>query len=147
MILDLCKTILDEMSSSNIQSVTYPQWQKPKRVIKRFNPTRSLRNHHDIEEFVQKKVLEILNLNSRSIHYSKWRVLSDENAGTDKFIGVLNEEMRRTEFEWSQYDDDYTKIKFKVADSIFNDLIDTTITQCLAIVEQRLSLNSRSTRL
>ena len=147
MIFDLCVELLHEMHSENIQPVKYPQWQKTKLIPKRFFRANKPRNRQEIEDFIPKRVLEILNLNPRPISYSKYRVSTHRQSGSEKFEVVLDEEIRRAESQWLQYDDDTLQVKFNVAESIFEQLISETFTQCLAVVNRRLAINSHSTRL
>ena len=147
MIFDLCAELLHEVYTENVQLTKYPEWQKAKLIPKRFYRGTRLDNRHDIEQFVETKVLEILNLNSRQITYSKWRVSNRSHNDKDKFETVLDEEMRRTESQWIDYDDDCTQLKFEVADLIFDELIQETLTECFYVIDKRLFLSSNSTRL
>jgi hypothetical protein len=147
MIFDMCVELLHEMYSENIQAVKYPQWQKAKLVPKRFFRANKPRNRQEVEDFVQKRVLEMLALNSRPVSYSKYRVSMNRRPGSEKFEVVLDEEIRRTESQWLQYDDDCQQVKFNAAESIFEQLINETFTECLAVVNRRLAMNSHSTRL
>jgi hypothetical protein len=147
MIFDLCVELLHEMYSENIQSAKYPEWQKTKLVSKRFYRAKKPENRHEIEQFIQTKILELLNLNSRQIKYSKWRVSNGRRHAIEKFETVLDEEIRRTEPQWVNYDDDCTQIKFDVADLIFDQLIQETLTECFYVVDKRLFSSSNSTRL
>ena len=96
---------------------------------------------------ISRKVLEILNLNPRQIVQSKWRVSSKTFNNKDTFETVLDEEIRRSEPQWINYDDDCTQIKFDIADLIFDQLIQETLTECFNVVDKRLYLSSNSTRL
>jgi len=147
MIFDLCVELLHEMYTENIQPPKHPEWEKAKLVSKRFYRAKKPENRHEIEEFIQKKILEILNLNSRQITYSKWRVSNGRRNGIEKFETVLDEEIRRTESQWINYDDDCIQIKFDIADLILDQLIQETLTECLHVVDKRLFLSSNSTRL
>jgi hypothetical protein len=147
MIFNLCVELLHEMYSENIQTVKYPEWQKTKLISKRFYRGKKPANRHEIEQIIQKNILEILNLNSRQITYSKWRVSNNRRLGVEKFETVLDEEIRRGESEWINYDDDCIQMKFDVADLIFDQLIQETLTECFHVMEKRLYLSSNSTRL
>ena len=96
---------------------------------------------------IQTKVLEMLNLNTRQIKYSKWRVANGRRHGIEKFETVLDEEIRRTEPQWVNYDDDSIQIKFDIAEYIFEQLIQETLTECFYVVKKRLFSSSDSTRL
>jgi hypothetical protein len=147
MIFNLSVELLHEMYSENIEEVKYPEWQKTKLVPKRFYRGKRPTNRHEIEQIIQKKILEILNLDSRQITYSKWRVSNNQRPGAEKFETVLDEEIRRGESDWVNYDNDCIQMKFDVADLIFDQLIQETLTDCFHIMEQRLNLSSNSTRL
>jgi hypothetical protein len=147
MIFDLCVELLHEMHTENVQSAEYPEWQKAKLISKRFYRAKKPSNRHDMERFIQAKILEILNLNSRQITYSKWRVSNGRRNGTEKFETVLDEEIRRTESQWINYDDDCTQLKFDISDLIFDQLIQETLTECFHVVNKRLYMSSNSTRL
>ena len=147
MVFDLTAELLHEMYTENVQPAAYPEWQNAKLVSKRFYRGEKPENRRDIAQIVQAKVLEILNLNSRQITYSKWRVSNGRRNGIEKFETVLDEEIRRTESQWVNYDDDCTQLKFEIADLIFDQLIQETITECFDVAEKRLHLSSNSTRL
>ncbi len=147
MIFNLCVELLHEMYSENIQSAKYPEWQKTKLVAKRFYRAKKPENRHEIEQFIQTKILEILNLNTRQITYSKWRIANGRRQGIEKFETVLDEEIRRTESQWVNYDDDCIQMKFDVADFILDQLIQETLTECFYVVDKRFALSSNSTRL
>ncbi|CAF1428897.1 unnamed protein product [Adineta steineri] len=147
MIFDLCIELLHEMYTENIIPSKYPQWQPTKLVSKRYYRGKKPGNRHDIEQLVSAKVLEILCLNNRPIVYSKWRVSNARRNGTEKFETVLDEEIRRTESQWINYSDDCLQMKFDVADLIFQQLVQESITECLSVVDKRLFLSSNSTRL
>lgn len=147
MIFDLCVELLHEMDSENVQLAKYPEWQKSKIISKRFYRAKLTNNRHEIEQMIEKKILEILNLNSRQITYSKWRVSNGRRHGIEKYETVLDEEIRQTESQWINYDDDCTQIKFDIADLIFDQILQETLTECLDVVDKRLFTNSNSTRL
>lgn len=146
MIMDLSMELLHELYSNNIQLPKYPEWEKEKLIPKRFTRGRKPQNRQEAERLVAEKILEILDLNSRQITYSKWRVTPNRRADIDKFETVLDEEIRRTESQWINYDDDCTQLKFDIADSIFDQLIQETLTDCLTVVNTRFSPASNSTR-
>ncbi|CAF1381613.1 unnamed protein product, partial [Adineta steineri] len=54
---------------------------------------------------------------------------------------VLDEEIRRTESQWINYSDDCLQMKFDVADLIFQQLVQESITECLSVVDKRLFLS------
>ncbi|CAF2731180.1 unnamed protein product, partial [Rotaria sp. Silwood2] len=147
MIFDLCIELLHEMYTENVQLSTYPEWQKTKLVSKRFYRGNKPENRHFIEQFIQTKILEILNLNTRQITYSKWRISNGTRNGKEKFETVLDEEIRRTESQWINYDDDCIQLKFDIADSILDRLIQETLIECLDVVDRRFFFSSNSTRL
>ncbi|CAF1521120.1 unnamed protein product [Rotaria magnacalcarata] len=147
MIFDLCIELLHEMYSENIQPAKYPEWQTSKLVPKRFYRGNQPQNRQHIEQFVQTKMLELLNLQPREITYTKWRVSKGAQSGKEKFETVLDEEIRRTESQWITYNDDSTQLKFDIADSIFDQLIQDTITDCLDVADRRFSFSGDSTRL
>jgi hypothetical protein len=147
MIFNLCVELLHEMYSENIQGVKYPEWQKTKLVSKRFYRDKKPANRQEIEQIIPKKILEILNLDSRQITYSKWRVSNGRRHAIEKFETVLDEEIRRGESQWINYDDDCIQMKFDVSDLIFDQLIQETLTECFDVVDKRLYLSSNSTRL
>ena len=148
MIFNLCAEILHEMYAENIQPASYPDWQKTKLVSKRFYRGRKPETRREIEQIISKKVLELLNLNSRQITYSKWRVSNGRRPGIEKFETVLDEEIRRTEFQWINYEDDCIQMKFDIADLILEQIIQETLTDCFSVLDKRLNLSSNpSTRL
>jgi hypothetical protein len=147
MIFDLCVELLYEMHSPNVRATNYPEWQKTKLISKRFYRLNKPRTRHEAENFIEKKILEILNLLPRQITYSKWRMPIIRQHETEQFELVLDEELRRTETQWIDYEDDCIRIKFDIAEQIFEQLIQETLTECFQIVNQRLILSSNSTRL
>lgn len=147
MIVDLSADLLHEMFSPNIQSVRFPEWQKAKLISKRFFRSQKPQNREEMKNLIKNKTLEILNLTSRSNRPSKWRVSANRNPQTENFELVLEDEIRRTESQWLQYDEDLLQVKFDTADAIFDQLVHETIAQCLVVVEQRRIMNSHSTRL
>jgi len=147
MIFDLCVELLHEMYSENVQSAKYPEWQKAKLVSKRFYRAKKPENRHEIEQFIQTKILEILNLIPRQITYSKWRMPISGQNETEQFEMVLDEELRRTETQWIDYEDDCIRIKFDIAEYIFEQLVQETLTECIHVINKRLLLSSNSTRL
>ncbi|CAF3413038.1 unnamed protein product, partial [Rotaria socialis] len=147
MIFDLCIELLHEMYSENIQPAKYPEWQTSKLIPKRFYRGNQPQNRQHIEQFVQAKMLELLNLQPREITYTKWRVSKGANSGKEKFETVLDEEIRRTESQWITYNDDSIQLKFDIADSIFDQLIQDTITDCLDVADRRFYFSGDSTRL
>lgn len=147
MIFNLCIELLHEMYSENIQKVKYPEWQKTKLISKRFYRAKKPANRQEIEKIIPEKILEILNLNPRQITYSKWRVSNGRRHGIEKFETVLDEEIRRAESQWINYDDDCIQMKFDIADLILDQLIQETLTECFDVIDKRLYLSSNSTRL
>jgi hypothetical protein len=135
------------MDTENIQAVKYPEWQKAKLTSKRFYRGSKPKNRHDVEEIIKKKILEILDLNSRQVVYSKYRVSNGRRNGAEKFETVLDEEIRRAESQWVNYDDDCIQMKFDIADSIFEQLIQETLIECFHVIDKRYFLSSNSTRL
>ncbi|CAF3754296.1 unnamed protein product [Rotaria socialis] len=147
MIFDLCVELLYEMFSSNFRTAKYPEWQKTKLMPKRFYRLQKPNNRDEAESFIQRKVLEILNLTPRQITYSKWRISLGRRHDTEQFENVLDEELRRMEPQWIDYDDDSLRIKFDIAEHIFDQLLQETLTDCFHIINQRLVLSSNSTGL
>ena len=145
MIFDLCVELLYEMYSSNVRITKYPEWQKTKLIPKRFYRSHKPTNRDEAERFIQIKILEILNLIPRQIAYSKWRIPIGRRHDTEQFEIVLDEELRRTEVQWTDYEDDCIRIKFDIAEYIFGRLMEETLTQCFHVVNKRLSLSSNST--
>jgi len=146
MIMDLSVELLHELYSDNIEPIEYPEWQKARLVPKRFTRGRKPQTRQEAEKLVEEKILEILNLNSRSKVYSKWRVTPNRRSDIDKFETILDEEIRRTESQWINYDHDCTQLKFDIADSIFDQLVQETLTDCLTVLNKRFYLSSNSTR-
>jgi hypothetical protein len=134
------------MYTENVQPAQYPEWQKSKLISKRFYRGKKPTNRHEIEQFIEKKILEILNLNPRQIKYSKWRVSNGRRNGIEKFETVLDDEIRRTESQWVNYDDDCMQLKFDIADLIFDQLIQETLTECFHVINKRLYMSTNSTR-
>ncbi|CAF4512748.1 unnamed protein product [Rotaria magnacalcarata] len=147
MIFDLCVELLYEMFSSNFRTAKYPEWQKTKLMPKRFYRLQKPNNRDEAESFIQRKILEILNLTPRQITYSKWRISLGRRHDTEQFENVLDEELRRMEPQWIDYDDDALRIKFDIAEHIFDQLLQETLTDCFHIINQRLVLSSNSTGL
>ena len=144
MIFELCAELLHEIYSPNVRQVTYPEWQKSKLIAKRFYRLHTPQSADEADEFIQRKVLELLNLATRQITYSKWRVPLSRHADMDQFELVLAEELRRTETNWINYDDDCVKIKFDIAQHIFEQLVDESLTECFQVFHQRTLLSSRT---
>ncbi|CAF1006900.1 unnamed protein product [Adineta steineri] len=147
MIFDLCVELLHEMYSPNIRLTKYPEWQKTKLISKRFYRSNKPKTRDEAENFIEKKIFEILNLIPRQIVYSKWRMLIDRRHGHEQFEMVLDEELRRTENSWIDYDDDCIRIKFDISEHIFEQLIQETLVDCIDVINKKLSLSSNSTRL
>ncbi|UJR14698.1 hypothetical protein I4U23_001691 [Adineta vaga] len=147
MVFDLCLELLHEMDISNVIPAKYPEWQHSKLVSKRFCRMKKPENRRDIEKFIQEKVLEILALNPRQITYSKWRISNDRRPSVEKFETVLDEEIRRTESQWITYDNDCAQMKFDIADSILDQLVQESITECLSVIEKHFVFSIDSTRL
>ncbi|CAF0959170.1 unnamed protein product [Rotaria sordida] len=147
MIFDLCVELLYEMHSSNVRVTTYPEWQKPKLIRKRFYRAHKPNNRDEAENFIQRKVLEILNLMPRQITHPKWRISIGRYQDAEQFENVLDEELRRTESQWIDYEDDCLRIKFDIAEYIFDRLIQETFIECFHVVNKRLALSSNSTGL
>lgn len=143
MIFDLCVELLYQMYSSNLRTTKYPEWQKTKLIPKRFYRLHKPNNRNEAEIFIQQKVLEILNLTPRQITYSKWRVTLGRRNDIEQFENVLDEELRRTEPQWIDYEDDCLRIKFDVAEHIFDQLVQETLTECVHIVNKRIALSSK----
>ncbi|CAF4952303.1 unnamed protein product [Rotaria sp. Silwood1] len=139
MIFDLCVELLCEMYSPNVRITKYPEWQKTKLIRKRFYRSHKPNNINEAEYFIQKKILEILNLIPNHITYPKWRISSiGRHSDTEQFENVLDEELRRTESQWIDYEDDCLRIKFDIAEYIFDRLLQETLTECFHIVNKRL---------
>jgi hypothetical protein len=147
MIFDLCVELLHEMYAPNIHLTNYPDWQKSKLISKRFYRLHKPQNRAEAEDFIVKKILEILNLTPRPIIYTKWRMPITRLQETEPFELVLDEELRRTEPQWIDYEDDCIRIKFDIAEYIFEQIVQETLTECLHVINQRLVLSSNSTRL
>ncbi|CAF3690177.1 unnamed protein product [Adineta steineri] len=147
MIFDLCVELLHEMYSPNIRLTKYPEWQKTKLISKRFYRSNKPKTRDEAENFIEKKIFEILNLIPRQIVYSKWRMLIDRRHGHEQFEMVLDEELRRTENSWIDYDDDCIRIKFDISEHIFEQLIQETLVDCIDVINKKLSLSSNITRL
>lgn len=142
MIFDLCVELLYEMYSPNIRLTNYPEWQKTKLISKRFYRSIKPKTRDEAEVFIQKQILEILNLIPRQITYSKLRMPIHQHHDTEQFELVLDEELRRTETQWIDYEDDYIKIKFDITEYIFEQLIQETLTECIHVINKRLILSS-----
>jgi len=125
----------------------YPEWQKTKLISKRFYRLNKPKTRNEAENFIQTKILEILNLIPRQITYSKWRMPIARPNETEQFEIVLDEELRRTETQWIDYEDDCIRIKFDLAEYIFEQLVQETLTECIHVINKRLLLSSNSTRL
>jgi hypothetical protein len=138
MIFDLCVELLYEMYSPSVRTRKYPEWQKSKLISKRFYRLNKPKSRDEVEDFIGKKVLEILNLIPRQIIYSKWRMPIGIRNTTEQFETVLDEELRRTETQWIDYEDDCTRIKFDIAEYIFDQLIQETLTECFHVINKRL---------
>jgi len=147
MIFDLCVELLYEMYSPNVRITNYPEWQKTKLISKRFYRSNKPKTRNEAELFIQTKVLEILNLIPRQITYTKWRMPIGRQNDTEQFEIVLDEELRRTEIQWIDYEDDSIRIKFDIAEYIFEQLVQETLTECFHVINKRLVLSSNSTRL
>jgi hypothetical protein len=147
MIFDLCLELLYEMFSPNVRITNYPEWQKTKLISKRFYRSNKPKTLNEAELFIQTKVLEILNLIPRQITYTKWRMPIGRQNDTEQFEIVLDEELRRTEIQWIDYEDDSIRIKFDIAEYIFEQLVQETLTECFHVINKRLLLSSNSTRL
>ena len=142
MVFDLCHELLHEMHSANVRTSKYPEWQKSKLISKRFYRLNKPQNGEEAERFIQQKVLEILNLTPREITYSKWRMPMIRRRDVEQFELVLDEELRRTEPNWINYDDDCIRIKLDIAEHIFEQLIEETFTECLQVINKRILLSS-----
>ena len=142
MIFDLCHELLHEMHSPNVRTSKYPDWQKSKLVSKRFYRMNQPQSRDEAERFIQQKVLEILNLTSRDVTYSKWRMPMIRRRDVEQFELVLDEELRRTETNWINYDDDCIRIKLDIAEHIFEQLIEETFTECVQVINKRMLLSS-----
>ncbi len=147
MIFDVCSELLHEMHSPNILITRYPEWQKNKLISKRFYRLNKPKNRDEAETFIQKKILEIINLIPRQITYSKWRMPLGRRNEHEQFEIVLDEELRRTETQWIDYEDDCVRIKFDAAEYIFDQLMQETLTECFRLINKKLFLSSNSTRL
>jgi hypothetical protein len=147
MVFDLCVELLHEMYSPNVRITKYPEWQKTRLISKRFYRLNKPKTHHEAENFIQTKILEILNLIPRQITYTKWRTPINRPNDTEQFEVVLDEELRRTETQWIDYEEDCIRIKFDIAEYIFDQLVQETLTECIHVVNNRLILSSNSTRL
>lgn len=147
MIFDLTTELLYEMYSPNIRVAPYPEWQRTKLISKRFYRLSPPRTRDEAEQFIQQKLLEILNLQTRQITYSKWRKALIRHPDAEQFECVLDEELRRTEHQWVDYEDDCTRIKFDLAEYLFEQIIQESLNECLQVVQRRLLLSSNSTRL
>ena len=147
MVFDLCAEVLREVSTEPIQPAKYSDWQKSKLISKRFYVARKMTDRREIEAFVQRTVLEVLHFQPRPIVYSKWRVTTGSVSTMEKYELVLDEEIRRSESQWTRYDDASNGLKLEIADSIFEQLVQETFSDCFRLFEQRLAVNSHSTRL
>lgn len=147
MIFDLTAELLYEMHSPSIRLGTHPEWQRTKLISKRFYRLTPPKTREEAERFIQQKILEILNLQTRQITYSKWRKSLTRHPDAEQFEFVLDEELRRTEQQWIDYEEDCTGIKFDLADLLLKQLIEESITECLQVIQRRLLLSSNSTRL
>ena len=147
MIFDLCVELLLEMYSPNVRLAKYPDWEKSKLISKRFYRFNQPKTREEVENFIPTKILEILNLIPRQIIYSKWRMPIYRQQETEQFEVVLDEELRRTETQWIDYEEDSIRIKFDIAEYIFEQLVQETLTECFHVINKRLILSSNSTRL
>ena len=147
MIFDLCVELLHEMYSPSVRVSKYPEWQKSKLLSKRFYRSIKPKTRHEAEQFLIPKVLEILHLTSKQITYSKWRMPLYRQYESEQFECVLDEELRRTEKQWIDYEEDSIRIKFDVAEYIFDQLIQETLKECIHVANKRLLLSSNSTTL
>ncbi|CAF4302830.1 unnamed protein product, partial [Rotaria sp. Silwood2] len=141
MIFDLCVELLHEMYSPNVRITKYPEWQKTKLIRKRFYRSHKPNNRDEAEHFIQRKILEILNLIPRHITHPKWRISIGRHHDTEQFENVLDEELRRTESQWIDYEDDCLRIKFDIAEYVFDRLVQETLTECFHVMNKRLVLS------
>ncbi|CAF0776016.1 unnamed protein product, partial [Didymodactylos carnosus] len=137
MIYDLCIEILTEMYMPNVRQAQYP-WQKaqliPKRYYRQLNPPR---NMNDAQKFVNEKILEMLGLIPRKVQYSKWR----NPKRRDQFETVLYDELRRQEPNWINYDQECVEIKLKIADMIFEQILQETLNGCIDVIKRHSSIS------
>lgn len=117
---------------------------KSKLTTKRFYRISRPTSRDETEKLIQKKIFEILNLAPKEIVYSKYRIPPPRHRD-EKFEAVLYEELRRTEVNWINYDEDSIRIKFDLAERIFEQLIDESLTECLQLVHQRQNASTIST--
>ena len=54
-----------------------------------------------------------------------------------RFEMVLDEELRRTETNWINYDDDSIRIKFDLAERIFEQIMEETLNECIHVLNRR----------
>ena len=144
MVFDLCAELLFELHSPTLRLAKYPEWQKSQLNPKRFYRLHPPRTSQEVERFLTTKVLEILNLNPRQLNYSKWRMPMLRRRDIEKFELVLDEELRRSETTWINYDDDCIRIKFDLAEHIFEQLMDETLTECFHVVKKRILMSSNN---
>jgi hypothetical protein len=142
MIFDLCVELLHDVYSNNIQEAKYPEWQKAKFITKRFYRLNRPNNRDEAQRFVQAKILEILNLVPRQLNYSKWRTPSIRRQLEQRFEIVLDEEQRRTEPHWINYDEQRIQLTFDIADQIFKQILDETLVDCVSTINRRLTATS-----
>lgn len=147
MIFDLTAELLHEMHSPNIRPAIYPEWQRTKLISKRFYRLSPPKTREEAEGFIQQKLLEMLNLQARQITYSKWRKSLTRHPDAEQFECVLDEELRRTEQQWIDYEEDSTQVKFDLADYLLKQLIDESLNECLQVIQRRVLSSSNSTRL
>lgn len=147
LVFDLSAELVNELSSENVTQVQYPQWQRPKLIPKRYSQTLMPKTRQEKDTFIKKRVLELLRLDSRPPNQPKYRIRKNRQSDTERFESVLDDEIRRTESQWTDYDTDRLQVQFNTADSIFEDLFDETIAQCVTILQRRFQQNNSSTRL
>ncbi len=115
---------------------------KTELISKRFYRLNKPKTRDEAENFIQTKILEILNLIPRPITYTKWGMPIRRQHDREQFKIVLDEEISRTDMQWTDYEDDCIRIKFNIAEYIFEQLVEETLTECFHVINKKLFFSS-----
>ena len=123
MMFELVREIVADIYQT-VPKVTHP-WMKPKLAKRVHYHGMKPKSIEMLNEIVEKKVTNLINLSSRSQH--RTQTLKFGHKRRDLVDKILIQELREEESQWVDYNDDELNVKVQLTDAIFDSLIDDTV--------------------
>eukprot|EP00118_Oscarella_pearsei_P005130 m.23079 g.23079 ORF g.23079 m.23079 type:complete len:2400 (+) comp28437_c0_seq1:88-7287(+) len=145
LVMDVARETREEIAPEKKPEVARPTWMKQRRChgsdLRRMKAAVQARNPEQMLKLVQNEVACLIGIDcvkrgpaSRKGTFSK--AVSGRPVG---FEAVLAGELKEEESQWIDYDEDEQEVKFQVADSILDMLVEETVTVVQGVENDKLA--------